>query len=82
GHLDASGALKAVEEQGFTPLRIESLPAAKHIFSHVEWHMTGYLIRIAETEKIPEGLLLADREETDRLYPVPAAYAAYRRFMR
>ena len=26
----------------------EKLPEAKHIFSHVEWHMSGYLVKAGE----------------------------------
>ena len=54
----------------------KELPTAKHIFSHVEWHMSGYLIRV--TEEIP-GLLFADREELKEKYPIPNAFAAYRK---
>ncbi len=81
GRLSETEALKEAEGYGFTPLRIEPLRKAKHIFSHVEWHMTGYLIRVAETEEVPEGLFLVDREQTERDFPVPSAYAAYMKVM-
>ncbi|MBQ1515857.1 MAG: NUDIX domain-containing protein, partial [Lachnospiraceae bacterium] len=47
GHLGEEEALKEAEALGFSPLRIRPLPEAKHIFSHVEWHMTGWVIRTA-----------------------------------
>ena len=81
GYLTKEEALEKAERLGFTPLRIEALPPAKHIFSHVEWHMIGFLIRVAETEGAPEGLFLVDREETERDFPVPAAYASYMKVM-
>ena len=81
GNLSEREAVEKVEALGFTPLRIEKLDEAKHIFSHVEWRMTGFLIRVAETEEIPEGLFLVDREQTERDFPVPSAYAAYMRVM-
>ena len=34
-----------------TPLRVEPLDAAKHIFSHVEWQMKGYLVRVEALEE-------------------------------
>ncbi len=96
GHLDERAALKETEALGFTPLRIRALPEAKHIFSHVEWHMTGWMVRVAEVEPgtaretsgpdgaaarecLPGGLFLVTREQTEREFPVPAAYAAYLR---
>ena len=56
----------------------KALPAAKHIFSHVEWHMSGYLIK---TEKEIPGMLFADREELKEKYPIPNAFAAYRKLL-
>ncbi len=47
GELSSDDALAKAESLGLMPLRIKKLSAAKHIFSHVEWHMTGYEILIA-----------------------------------
>lgn len=35
-----------LEERGFDVSEIEPLGEAKHIFSHLEWHMTGYRVRL------------------------------------
>ncbi|MDO4329573.1 MAG: A/G-specific adenine glycosylase [Lachnospiraceae bacterium] len=50
---------------------------AKHIFSHVEWHMTGYLIQV--TGALPETFISADIRELEGKYPVPNAFLAYRK---
>ena len=47
GELSSDDALGKAESMGLMPLRIKKLSAAKHIFSHVEWHMTGYEILVA-----------------------------------
>jgi A/G-specific adenine glycosylase len=47
GELSSDDALAKAESLGLMPLRIKKLRAAKHIFSHVEWHMTGYEILVA-----------------------------------
>ena len=77
GHIREEEALEEVRRLGFLPLRIRSLEYAKHIFSHVEWHMRGYLVRVGEPDAAPEGLVLADRSRIERDYAVPAAFAAY-----
>ena len=60
----------------------KELPTAKHIFSHVEWHMTGYAISLEETENMDqEGLLFVDVKETEEHYPIPAAFAAYAEYL-
>ena len=82
GYLSEAEAVKCVEKMGFSPLRIQLLADAKHIFTHVEWHMKGFLIRVAETEDIPEGMILANREETERDYPIPSAYGVYKKGMK
>ncbi len=52
----------------------EPMGEAKHIFSHVEWHMTGYRIRLKET-KLP--WMLVRPEELKRQYPIPNAFITY-----
>ncbi len=55
-------------------LEIEPAGEARHIFSHVEWHMTGYHIR---TDRIPPGCLGARRDEIKEKYPLPGAFGKY-----
>ena len=65
------------------PLHIQELEHAKHIFSHVEWHMIGYAIRVAAMEGMEtEGLILAETELAEKQYPVPSAYEAYAGYVR
>ena len=81
GVLEEDEVLAYVQKQGFDSLRIVPLGEAKHIFSHIEWHMNGYLIRIDETK--PDGKwLFADIDELDHRYAIPTAYQAYRKQIR
>lgn len=82
GQLSDSAVLEQVKAWGLTPIRILPLEGAKHIFSHVEWHMTGYAVSLEETEDMDRnGLLFIDAKETEEKYPIPAAFAAYARYM-
>jgi len=45
----------------------------KHIFSHVEWHMTVHTVR-ADSDDLPEGWVWADRRELDHIYAIPNAF--------
>ena len=40
--------------------------------------MKAYLIKTAETETVPEGLILADRKQIQSEFPVPSAFAKYK----
>ena len=80
-----------LSEQGVTPLYLTPLEDAKHIFTHVEWHMTGFevILPTGAFEKMSadgaknglDALFLAPRNEIDESYAVPTAYRAYRPYM-
>ena len=80
GHLSQDEALAWVKEKGFSPIRIRELEPAKHIFSHVEWHMTAYLVLIEDPQETGEYLFV-EPERTEEKYPIPAAFAAYTKYM-
>ncbi len=46
GKNNQSDAIDALRAMGFSPLDIHSCGTAKHIFSHLEWHMTGYFVNV------------------------------------
>ncbi len=70
------------EEAGLTPLRIQKLEDARHVFSHVEWHMSGYALRVASLETARAGeLILVEVEEARKNYPVPSAFSAYANYV-
>lgn len=48
GMLTQEEALSYAEGLGLAPLRIRPLPHARHIFTHIEWEMTGWQV-LAET---------------------------------
>lgn len=84
GKLGEEEVLSRIRDWGYSPLRIIPLAEAKHIFSHVEWRMTGYAVSLEETENMDRndaGLFFAEAKETEEKYPVPAAFAAYARYM-
>lgn len=89
GHQRTSRVLSYLKKLGVQPLHIEKLPASKHIFSHKEWHMTGYVIRVDELEKLyvheseqtAEQLIFVTPKETEEKFPIPSAFAAYTKYM-
>lgn len=60
-------------------LSIEKIPEAKHIFSHTEWHMSGYFLTL---EAMPqEAAVFAEWEEVKEKYPIPSAFAVYKKYL-
>ncbi len=58
---------------------VEEAGKAKHIFSHVEWHMTGYRVQV---KTIPPVFLAVEKEEIFEKYPLPNAFCAYTKLIR
>ena len=78
GHMTESEVVAYCKEIGLAPLRIQKLEDGKHIFSHVEWHMIGYRVRVDELENsCTEKMLFIHPEEIQREYPIPAAFETY-----
>ena len=73
-------------ENGLNILHIRPLEEAKHIFTHREWHMKGYMVRVDELEPkkaggFTEGWLYIEPEETRDRYPIPSAFGAYTKYL-
>ena len=87
GHMTGKEVIEYGKSLGLMPVRIRELGKAKHIFSHVEWHMTGYEILVDELEKdmeqtgTPEkegGVIFAGIKQLQEEYPIPSAFEVYR----
>ena len=90
GYLTEEEALAFVRGQNLAPLQIKKLPEAKHIFSHIEWLMQGFLIQVADVDsfqqdedlsKGPQDYLLVDIDKTRKEYAIPSAFDKYAEFI-
>lgn len=48
GALGPEEVKREAERLGFSPLQIRPLPEGRHIFTHIEWQMSAWEIRVAE----------------------------------
>ncbi len=84
---DAAAMQKALADLGidtaasFTgePL-CEALPEAKHIFTHLEWRMSGWKFT-APAQALPDGYVWASAEQLEQAYALPGAFRVYRQQM-
>ena len=68
---------------GLDPLYIEEMPSSRHIFSHIEWRMEAYRIRVSSLEQTEEKeLIFADKEQTGKQYAIPSAFGAYSNYIK
>lgn len=76
--LSAEEVCARLEALGLACESIEPLPAAKHIFSHIEWRMSGYSVCVGSAEA-PAGCVWASREQLQNEYTLPGAFKAYKK---
>ena len=74
GILDEAAAASVLTAWGLELRAWEKQLSAKHIFTHVEWQMTGYSLRVAGAG--PADILWANAETLERC-AVPSAFAKY-----
>lgn len=80
GQCKEEQVIEHLKKSGVAPLRIRKLADAKHVFTHKEWHMTGYSIRIDDLSGMGEYVFVEPEKIRDQ-YPVPSAFAAYMELM-
>ena len=84
GNISEREVLHYLTENGLKVLRILPMGETKHVFTHKEWHMHGFLVKVDELERRPfsEGMkswIYVEPEETKNRYPIPSAYEFYAR---
>ena len=74
GKLDASDAIAAVEEMGVKPSEIIRQVEKKHIFTHIQWNMSGVYLEVKE--KYP-GLVWMDAQRICQEAALPTAFRQF-----
>ena len=84
GHLGENDVTAFVRSLGFEPLQIARIEDAKHVFSHIEWHMIAYTVRISsefDGFHATSGYTLVSNEELHKTYAIPSAFSAYTKYL-
>ena len=61
---------------GLEPVQLDRAGTGRHIFTHIEWHMTAWTGELAG-EELPPGWVWADREELRGRYALPSAFQSF-----
>ena len=81
--LDETAAARYMQDavQNASDVEMEPIGDAKHIFSHIEWHMTGYQVKVkkeaAERLKAYWNLVEVTGKEFREEVAMPSAFRAY-----
>ena len=83
GHYSPEEAREYVRRLQLEPLRITPLPEARHIFTHIEWRLRGYLVRVAARENAKqEGLIFVNGVSEEDTFAIPSAFSAFAGYMK
>ena len=74
GTLSVEQALRQAADWGAQPLHPEQVICRKHIFTHVEWEMTGVVIRCGREA---EGFVWVDEAQRAGEYALPTAFRQF-----
>ena len=88
GKLSRRAVRAHLAAEGFEVCNIVPLPPARHIFSHIEWELSGWAVTVAamnepplmaaeENDAAPSALLWVCREELADTYSIPAAFGYF-----
>lgn len=86
GYCTAEQVISYLADNGMKIIRITPLEEAKHIFTHKEWHMKGYMVWVDELEPEDRGKaetdwLYIEPDKTREKYPMPSALEAYTKYL-
>jgi A/G-specific adenine glycosylase len=82
GHYSQEEVLKHLKDNHLSPIRIQELPTSKHIFSHIEWHMIGYVIKVEELIQDKESMFqFINVKKVEEEYVIPTAFEEYTKYM-
>ncbi|QIB69356.1 A/G-specific adenine glycosylase [Aminipila butyrica] len=77
GHLKPEESRELLKDMGIQAVSITPLAASKHIFSHIEWHMKGFLVTGEVDERGASPFTWVTKEEIQQEYSIPTAFQAY-----
>lgn len=78
GRLEPREIRAQLRQDGWKVKKLLSLSPAKHIFTHIEWHMIGYY---AELDEIVPELIWVTPDELRGAYALPSAFRTFLRVL-
>lgn len=74
GHLDTNAALEALRQMGLHPQELLRQVERKHIFTHIQWNLTGMYLEVREPGS---GFRWFTAEEIEKQAALPTAFRQF-----
>ena len=76
GDADERQVRQALELVGIPVRRLIPLAHSKHLFTHIEWHMSGFAAAVSERREA-DGCIWAEHAQLKQRYPLPSAFRPF-----
>lgn len=76
--LDGHFTLDEIQKQYHHALHIKKIDSAKHIFTHLEWHIEAYAMSFETTIG---GYYWVDKNDIEHVYSIPNAFIKYKKMI-
>ena len=73
---ELSGQTDWLGQWGFSPRALERAGTGRHIFTHIEWHMSAVSAEV-DAPALPQGWVWADRTALRDTYALPNAFQSF-----
>ena len=82
GHLEETEVKSWLEDMGYPDAQFKPGKSAKHIFSHVEWHMVSFDVTISSSRvrELSSNLRWVEAEDLEQI-TLPTAFKKFRQIM-
>jgi len=77
GHLSEAEIEDTLRSLGIRTASVIFMKSARHVFTHLEWHMKGYIVSLL-SPSLPESWMLVNREALENEYALPSAFKVFR----
>lgn len=77
GALTKKAATEQLAHWNLSAKAMHKTPPHKHIFSHIEWHMSGYGVICEEPTEHDSSLVWVSQEQLAEAFPLPAAFQPF-----
>ncbi len=87
GNITIERANEEIKSWKISDYEIEYVDGGKHVFSHVEWHMSGYRIRLKDSVQTgspffkEKGWIFVEKSELTNSYAVPSAFECFKKYV-
>ena len=75
GNLTEQQVIEEIKKEGLAPVSCRPCGTAVHIFTHVEWHMSGFRVTLASPSP---KLIAATPDQLTHQYAIPKAFSFFR----